>query len=668
MTSLIDAVDALFADTGRVASLPGLDYREQQHRMAVAVAAALDSGSHLIVEAPTGIGKSLAYLVPSLLFAQSHERPAVVSTHTRTLQEQLLRNDLPLVTRIIGTAPRAVVLKGRRNYLCTTRLRTALEGSRYLFDDSLLSELERVAAWATTTADGDAEHLGFVPRQEVWDAVCSERGSCSRGTCGTACFYQRVIDRARTSGLIIVNHALFFSLLSVRGTDEGSLFENDFVVFDEAHTLEGVAGQGIGKRVSRQQVIRAIHRLYNPGSKKGILAAERRSFRTACAEAVRAGNDFFERLTRAVGDTSRSGTAGARTTPHAMRLRGPLPVDDTLTGHLVMLRQKAAVLEKSTDNPVVRHELASVLRSLGEAQAVLEEFSDTGRPDLTYWIEVPATRQPNTSLCCTPTDLAAAVGPLLFREGVPAVLTSGTLAVQGSLAYASARIGARDAQTLILDSPFDHRRQMRIVLARDLAEPDSDAYLRDVHTWILRSIDRSGGRALVLFTSTALLRSVAAQLRPALLERGIRLLVQGEDGQRHTLLEAFRSDTSSVLFGLDTFWAGVDVPGEALEHVIITRLPFSVPNHPMVEARMECIAAGGGNPFVEFTLPEAILKFRQGAGRLIRSREDRGLLTVLDSRILHKSYGSAFLSSLPRCPVELLSRSGEVEEVMMEEW
>jgi ATP-dependent DNA helicase DinG len=242
-------------------------------------------------------------------------------------------------------------------------------------------------------------------------------------------------------------------------------------------------------------------------------------------------------------------------------------------------------------------------------------------------------------------------------------MTSATLSVNGSLSYFESRVGALNARELLLDSPFDHARQMTLSVARDIPEPEAEGYADELPGWILRSIDRTHGRALVLFTSVATMRATAAALVDEIARRNLKLMVQGVDGQRHQLLEEFKRDVDSVLFGLDSFWMGVDVPGEALEHVVITRLPFAVPNHPLIEARLEGIAARGGNAFMEYTLPEAILKFKQGAGRLIRTRDDRGYVTILDSRIMKKSYGKAFISSLPSCPVEILSSEGDVEYV-----
>jgi len=283
--------------------------------------------------------------------------------------------------------------------------------------------------------------------------------------------------------------------------------------------------------------------------------------------------------------------------------------------------------------------------------------------DLTYWVELPQGDGKNVALCAAPSDIGQVLGPQLFREGSSVIMTSATLSVNGSLEYFESRVGAAGTDGLMLDSPFDHARQMKISIAADIAEPETEAYARELPGWIMQCIDRSQGKALVLFTSAALMRSVAAALAHEVSGRGFTLMVQGIDGQRHQLLEEFKRDVHSVLFGLDSFWMGVDVPGEALEHVVITRLPFAFPNHPLIEARLESIASRGGNSFLEYTLPEAILKFKQGAGRLIRTREDRGIVTVLDSRILKKSYGRAFISSLPKCPVEILSSEGESEYI-----
>jgi ATP-dependent DNA helicase DinG len=463
-----------------------------------------------------------------------------------------------------------------------------------------------------------------------------------------------------------MNHALFFALMAIQGTEERYIFENDFVIFDEAHTLEGVAGLGIGKRISRSQVLFAIHKLYNPKTRKGILARRKGSVQELCRTAESSATAFFESLHQAATSLSSShyGTQQTR----EIRIRHACVVPNVLAGPLQELQTAVREVEERAKDEAEMNELASARRSLWEAQTLVDEFLEQPEADFTYWMEVAGRRGENIALCASPSDIAERIGPTLFRAGSSVIMTSATLSVDGKLDYFQRRMGAETVPGIILDSPFDHGRQMKLCLARGIPEPDTRDFEKALPRWIMQSIERSGGKALVLFTSAALMRSVAAVLDMELRQAGIALLVQGAAQPRHALLEEFKRDIHSVLFGLESFWMGVDVPGEALEHVIITRLPFAVPNHPLIEARLESIAHRGGNSFMEYTLPEAVLKFRQGAGRLLRSRRDKGLVTILDSRILTKRYGRIFLSSLPPCPLEITNSKGEVEEVFPEDW
>jgi len=659
MENLYDSLEEIFSEKGRLSGLPGYEFRPQQHAMASAIGNALQNKHHLIVEAPTGVGKSLAYLIPALLFATQEKRKAIVSTHTRNLQEQLLKKDIALVRTLLGRPFDAVSLKGRGNYLCTTRLANALRNQRRLFDDEEFDHLQRITEWSTETADGDIDTMPIVPLRRVWQQVCSEKGSCSPGLCKPPCFFQKARFRARSADLVIMNHALFFTLFAMQDSEEFFLFENDFVIFDEAHTLEQVAGAGTGKSLSRNQVLYAVNRLYNPKSKKGLLARPKlKKYQELCLEAEQATGVFFDEVEQVVRNLS--GRSGA------LRIRAPYLVSDTVTPALRDLeagvREVAESVKKQTD----KEELAGAMRLIWEAGVLIREFLELKDHSATYWVELGGGKR-NVVLHTAPTSVADSVGGRLFREDATVILTSGTLSVNQSLSYFQSRIGAARAETLLLDSPFDFRRQMQLVLARDIPAPDQAGYESALPDAVLRSVLRSGGKALVLFTNSSLMKRIAEEIRGRLEEEGIALLVQDGTTGRHQLLEAFKTDVRSVLFGLDSFWMGVDVPGEALEHVIITRLPFAVPDHPLIESRMELISKRGGSAFQEYTLPEAVLKFKQGVGRLIRSKSDKGLVTILDSRIITKPYGQMFLRSLPTCPVEIVHQDGSIVEVEKEE-
>lgn len=662
MGQLRTEVGNIFSRSGKLSSLPGFEYRSQQQAMAVAVADALESREHLMVEAPTGIGKTLAYLVPSVLFALREQRRAIISTHTRNLQDQLFVKDLPIVRALISQPFHAEVLKGRRNYLCSTRLSNALSSPPSMFTDRISEHLQQIARCAPKSRDGDIETFPFTPLPEVWELVCSEQGLCSPVTCGSRCFYQRLKERSRGAQAIIMNHSLCFTLMTGEETEDHFVVDDDFLVLDEAHTVATVAGNGVGRRISRKQVIGTLHRLYNEHTRRGLLAKHHRNARAVCAELVESIEGFFDNVDSAARALD-SDVQGDRTL--TIRVRTPGLVANTIRDLLTRVHGELRKITETEEHTMLRGELAAIDRSLVDFQYAVDEFLDQADPALSYWVELSARE---TVLCASPVDIGEIIGPRLFKGGTSVILTSATLAVGNSLEYAMRRIGAPDIRTLILDSPFDLARQMKLFLAGDIPAPDAPGYQDELPSWILRSIDRTKGKALVLFTNAGLMQEMATAMSEDLVERGIRLFVQGTDLPRHELLEAFKADVHSVLFGLDSFWMGVDVPGEALEHVIITRLPFAAPNHPLVEARLETISRRGGQPFFEATLPEAVLKFRQGVGRLIRSSTDRGVVTVLDSRILHKGYGRAFVDSLPPSPVEVLTADGDSQPLSHGDW
>ena len=655
MTVTPDILDDILGADGALARRPGFSYRAQQHTMARAVAHALDTEQHLIVEAPTGVGKTLAYLLPAVLHAVSNNRTAVISTHTKNLQDQLLLKDIPLARALLEMDFTAIALKGRRNYICSTRLRNALSTAGALFADDVTDELRRLEDWADTSVDGDIATCPFVPRPDVWDAVCSESGICSPRTCGTHCSYQHVREKARHSSVVVMNHALFFSLLPLRQTEEQFLFDNDFVILDEAHLVEQAAGNAFGQKLSRRGLISALHRLYHRKPRKGLLAPASRGLVSLFKGAEESVDEFFTLFADTVNHRKTGGVQ------REIRLRDPHIVVDTLSEPLKELLEKVEILEDRTDDAARKQEIAGVRQSLENSLAVLEDVMELRNPRAAYWLEISPKPHDNVTLCTAPFDVHDLLAPRLFGERGPTILTSATLAVGGSMEYVKARLGAESAGDLILDSPFDYDRQMRVWVTRSIPEPDAPAFLNQLPQAILQCIRATHGKALVLFTSMNVMQATARAIAGPIGDLGINLLVQGADLQRHALLEEFKRDIHSVLFGLDSFWMGVDVPGEALEHVVITRLPFAVPSHPLMETRLEELQRRGVNPFLAFSLPEAILKFRQGAGRLIRTVTDKGIVSILDSRVLTKPYGRLFLAALPKCPVEVIGREGDVE-------
>ncbi len=625
------------------------EVRPQQAAMARAVADALESGRHLVVEAGTGVGKSLAYLVPLILHAKRMNKRAMVSTHTISLQEQLVGKDLPLLKERLGPSFRAVLVKGRSNYLCLRRLARARHHQRELFGEGIAEDLERIRAWADTTEDGSMQEIRRTPSSEAWSAVCAEHGNCMGPKCPERkrCFLFRARARMHDADLLVANHHLLFSDLALRREGAGFLPDVAAVVMDEAHTVEDTASEHLGIRLSPYAFEHWMRRLFTPDTGKGLLGYLRAG--PAAQTVTRlwdAVSDLFQEVPRAAGLTARD---GQKTVP------GPLAVESEVPGLMRELSGRLATLIEELEDQ--DEESRSELRGLrGQGMGLggmLEAFLGQSLPDHVYWIEREGKRR-QVVLHSAPVEVAPVLSEALFGQIPSVTLTSATLAVGGRLEYCRDRLGAgEDCEMLCLGSPFDHARQMRLHVATNAPDPkDKEPFAAAVAKGVLRWSLNTHGRAFALFTSDELLKRTAETLRGPLEEAGLTLLAQGGGLTRRAMLENFRKNTGFVLFGLDSFWMGVDVRGEALSNVILTRLPFAVPDHPVVAARLKRIKEKGGNPFKEYSLPEAVLKFRQGFGRLIRSQTDEGIVVVLDSRILTKWYGRMFLRSLPDCPVD----------------
>ena len=669
--------------------ISGYEFRPQQVEMAQAVTEAINNGRHLAVEAGTGVGKSIAYLAPSILYSVQNNIRFIVSTNTKNLQEQLFYKDLPSLAAILDVPFHFALLKGRNNYMCLNRWESALANP-----DASFTQNERIGAlplvlWAETTKTGDiTENTAFnaARHASLWAKICSDPGFCRSQRCRNngRCFANNIRRTSARAHMVVINHSLLFSDLV---TENAILGEYSHLVLDEAHNLEKVAAHYLGRELSIWQVRNITDQLCGPGSSDaGTLPALRhwiavadpdpatvRAFDAGIKSATAATEDlwlraraFFEDLTHyLVQQTERPGSAYRE----KIRYRPGESTFDALTESLdpfshalgALCSRLSDLSDWLRDLPghtfVNQDEICNELGGCIETtRTVLEDLNEliaASDENAVYWLELPGReKSADTRLFSAPLDVSEMLNDGLYEGKSSIVFTSATLGIRGKLTYFLRRAGLESMpgtrlQTLCLGSPFDYRKQALVCAPRFMPSPKSAEYQDAVATLLHKLALKTKRGTLALFTSYGMLNRTYDAIKPDLRSNGVLVLGQGIDGSRTNITDRFKLEESAMLLGTDSFWEGIDVPGNALQVLGIVRLPFAVPSEPLVAAHIEELEKQGKDPFLNYSVPEAILKFRQGFGRLIRKKTDRGAVVVLDSRVLSTRYGRAFLEALP---------------------
>ncbi len=675
----VEAVTALLEPGGALERrFPQFEHRQHQVQMAQAVGEAFDRRRHLIVEAGTGTGKSLAYLLPAAAFALQHNTRVVISTNTKNLQDQLIQKDIPLVREVLGRPLQAAVLKGRANYLCPHRLNALLNKRKKTPDEARV--LAKVLVWLHRGGRGDRAEINLRGAAEnaVWQRISADAPACTADNCmrysSGQCPFQRARTAAEHAHLLVVNHAL---LLSDAATGSRILPEYNYLIVDEAHHLESALTNALGFEITREDLRRLLSELGGPrAGLLGALASQARGWPAEVRSEVEAGiddltsrafvlqealNDTFRALTdfmeearegRPLGQYAQQVriTPAVRTQPfwEAVEIawddaaRALFGLGRALRGLREMLASgRVPADEKTLD---LANELANLRQRLEEGGRLLQALIAEPEDNMVYWAELrPRGRW--LALHGAPLEVGEGIRRHIWEKKETVVLTSATLTTGGEMDYLRRRLAADHADELILGSPFDYEHAALLYVVNDIPEPNRPGYQQAVERTLTDLAKAARGRMMALFTSYAQLQRTARAIRPALEEAGLAVYEQGGGASPQALLEDFRTSDGAVLLGTRAFWEGVDIPGEALSVLVIVKLPFAVPSDPLVAARAETFE----NPFHEYQLPEAILAFRQGFGRLIRTKTDRGVVVVLDRRLLSRRYGQLFLDSLPPC-------------------
>lgn len=677
-----EALAATLLPDGRLSQIyPGYEEREAQVEMLKGVCRSFNQGSIIVVEAGTGVGKSLAYLIPAVEWVTQNRERVVVSTATINLQQQLLEKDIPLVTKILGKKPKVALVKGRGNYLCLNRLKETKE-ELSLFEE-MSKELESIYEWSLTTQSGSRDDLSVYPSSEVWLSVCSEADACLGLRCALRenCFVIKARKQAAKAQILVVNNHLLFSDLSIRLAGIG--FKSSAVlppfqriIFDEAHNIEKSATSFFSEQFSKFALQKCLKRLFRKNARRvyGLLPAiEKRNVKKAAVLKVKNIIDDLAAKAELLNSSAVDILQGGKSLyiyerPQAeleRYLLNPLKeLELQLIDFINSLREliDQCAREKEEEDILVL-EIKIQMRRLLRIVEICKQFQKyKENKEMIFWLDSfkSSRGQKTVRFIITPLDITPVMKKAVYEPYESLVFTSATLTVVKDFLYWKSRVGLatvndRIIHELLLQSPFNYKDRVLLCIPDDAPMPTEKTYQEYAQDIISSVIELFEGRALVLFTSYKMLNSTYAYVRDSLADKKIIVLKQGDE-DRNKLLKKFVQITASALFATDSFWEGVDSPGETLSVVVICRLPFRVPTEPITIARMEYVRQKGGDPFSEFSLPEAIMRFRQGFGRLMRSKQDKGVVMILDSRIVKKIYGKAFLDSLPETALSITGK------------